>query len=121
MLKSLPDNVFDDNFIPEKMDEQPLAAHLKKKKEFNDIQAKVSSLFDCVNSMSDTRILCYAIVRALSKQHRTLQQAFVKEFLVAFCLYSEFIFKNKWFDARNEDVANLHKELKDIPEKFRFI
>ena len=73
-------------------------------------------LLDCTNVMGSDKDVAEAISNVLSKEHRTLQQSFMRVFVQSMNQY-----KDTRFDQRNEQAVKLAKEITEIDTLLPFI
>lgn len=76
----------------------------------------ITEAIEETNGMTDDGAVAKGIFNALIGQHRTLQQAFIKEFADAMKLYV-----NAHYDARNEASIEFAKKIADMNHPFPFI
>lgn len=73
-------------------------------------------LLDCTNVMGSDKDIAEAIADVLSREHRTLQQGFMRSFVQAMGIY-----KDSGSDGRNEGSIKLAKEISETETYLPFI
>lgn len=85
---------------------------IKEYERLSQIEEGAEKIFDAINIMTDFNRFVKLAVYAISKQHRTLQQKFIK---LIFSIIREYA-KTEYCDGRNEDSVELCKKTMNLLE-----
>lgn len=95
-------------------------AHLEKCQRSKTITDAIDIIFRNLNCMGREKDVGEAVVDSINMQHRTLQQAFMRNVIVP--IIQNFADKNAngYYDLRNEATVNACQELEKVLDKYHF-
>ena len=90
--------------------ESEIKRHIAEQKRKADVRAAMQTLIDTTNVMGGDDIVAAGILEGIEASHRTLQQSFMRSFVLAMKEYGETPFK----DGRNEAAVSTAKKIGEM-------
>jgi hypothetical protein len=97
--------------------ESEIRRHIAEERRKNEVTKLMQQLIDSTNVMGGDELVAAGMVQGIMRSHRTLQQSFMRCFVMAMKEYGATEFK----DPRNEDAVALAKKIGEIEAHLSFI
>ena len=94
------------------MNELELKRHIADKKTLTSVYESVQNIINTGNTMGNEDLIAQGIFEGLINSHKTLQQCFMKSFIMAMKQYHD----ADYYDARNEASVKLAGKIVELAE-----